>query len=119
MAPRYFLGLAHEQFPPEDLVRQAVEAERAGFDGICCSDHFQPWWEPGHAGHAWVWLGAAGHATERGHLGPPAPPPGARYHPAVIAQAVATLERLFPGRAFAGIGSGESLNETPVGGQWP
>jgi coenzyme F420-dependent glucose-6-phosphate dehydrogenase len=52
-------------------------------------------------------------------LGPAVTPPGARYHPALIAQALATLERLFPGRAFAGIGSGESLNESPVGGEWP
>ena len=117
--PRYFLGLAQEQFPPEDLLRQAVEAERAGFDGICCSDHFQPWWEPGHSGHAWVWLGAAGEATERVQLGPAVTPPGTRYHPALIAQSLATLERMYPGRAFAGIGSGESLNETPVGGEWP
>jgi coenzyme F420-dependent glucose-6-phosphate dehydrogenase len=116
---RYFLGLAHEQFPPEDLLRQAVEAERAGFDGISCSDHFQPWWIPGHSGHAWVWLGAAGQATERVQVGTAVTPPGRRYHPALIAQAFATLERLCPGRAFAGIGSGESLNETPVGGEWP
>jgi coenzyme F420-dependent glucose-6-phosphate dehydrogenase len=116
---RYFLGLAHEQFPPEDVLRQAVEAERAGFDGISCSDHFQPWWIPGHSGHAWVWLGAASQATERVQLGTAVTPPGRRYHPALIAQAFATLERLSPGRAFAGIGSGESLNETPVGGEWP
>jgi coenzyme F420-dependent glucose-6-phosphate dehydrogenase len=116
---RYFIGLAHEQFPPEDVLRQAVEAERAGFDGICCSDHFQPWWIPGHSAHAWVWLGAAAQATERVNVGTAVTPPGRRYHPALIAQAFATLERLCPGRAFAGIGSGESLNETPVGGEWP
>ncbi len=67
--PRYFHFCAHEQFPPDDLLRQAVEAERAGFDGIGCSDHLQPWWEPGESGHAWVWLGAAGHATKQVPLG--------------------------------------------------
>jgi coenzyme F420-dependent glucose-6-phosphate dehydrogenase len=61
--PRYFHFCAQEQFPPDDLLRQAVEAERAGFDGIGCSDHLQPWWEPGESGHAWVWLGAAAQAT--------------------------------------------------------
>jgi coenzyme F420-dependent glucose-6-phosphate dehydrogenase len=116
---RYFFACGHEQFPPDDLLKQAVEAEQAGFDGIACSDHFQPWWEPGESGHAWVWLGAAGQATSRVPLGTAVTPAGARYHPAVIAQMVTTLERLNPGRAFLGVGSGESLNESPVGMDWP
>ena len=116
---RYFLGLAHEQFPPEDLLRQAIEGERAGFEGIACSDHLQPWWEPGESGHAWVWLGAAGQATEKIALGSAVTPPGPRHHPVLIAQAWATLERLFPGRPFLGIGSGESLNESPLAAIWP
>jgi coenzyme F420-dependent glucose-6-phosphate dehydrogenase len=112
-------GCAHEQFTPEGLLEQAVEAERAGFDAICCSDHLQPWWEPGEAAHAWVWLGAAGQATERAAIGTAVTPPGPRYHPVLIAQAWMTLERLFPGRPFLGIGSGESLNESPLGSRWP
>jgi alkanesulfonate monooxygenase SsuD/methylene tetrahydromethanopterin reductase-like flavin-dependent oxidoreductase (luciferase family) len=67
--PRLFYLCAQEQFPPEDCLRQAVAAERAGFDGVGCSDHLQPWWEPGESGHAWVWLGAAGQATARVALG--------------------------------------------------
>ena len=116
---RYWLGLAQEQFPPEDLLQQAVEGERAGFEGIACSDHLQPWWEPGESGHAWVWLGAAGQATESVALGTAVTPPGPRHHPVLIAQAWATLERLFPGRPFLGIGSGESLNESPLAAIWP
>jgi coenzyme F420-dependent glucose-6-phosphate dehydrogenase len=116
---RYWLGLAHEQFPPEDLLLQAREGERAGFEGIACSDHLQPWWEPGESGNAWVWLGAAGQATESVALGTAVTPPGPRYHPVLIAQAWATLERLFPGRPFLGIGSGESLNESPLAAIWP
>ena len=116
---RYFYGAAHEQFPPEDLLKQAIEAERAGFDGVACSDHLQPWWEPGESGHAWVWLGAAGQATDGLALGTAVTPPGPRYHPVLIAQAWATLERLFPGRSFLGIGSGESLNESPLAAIWP
>lgn len=116
---RLIYGAAHEQFPPEDLLQQAVEAERAGFDGIACSDHLQPWWEPGESGHAWVWLGAAGQATERLALGTAVTPPGPRHHPVLIAQAWATLERMFPGRPFLGIGSGESLNESPLAAIWP
>src|SRR4051794_41610923 len=115
----YFFACAHEQFPPDDLLQQAVEAERAGFDGIACSDHFQPWWESGESGHAWVWLGAVGQATQRVPLGTAVTPAGARYHPAVIAQMITTLEILTPGRAFLGVGSGESLNESPVGMDWP
>jgi coenzyme F420-dependent glucose-6-phosphate dehydrogenase len=121
---RYILSLAHERFAPEELLAQAVEAERAGFDGIACSDHFQPWWEdgepaPAHSGHAWVWLGAAGQATEAVALGTAVTGVVHRYHPAVVAQAVATLERLCPGRAFLGVGSGEALNEVPCGMDWP
>jgi coenzyme F420-dependent glucose-6-phosphate dehydrogenase len=116
---RYWLGLAHEQFPPEDLLQQAREGERAGFEGIACSDHLQPWWEPGESGQAWIWLGAAGQATDEVALGTAVTPPGPRYHPVLIAQAWATLERLFPGRPFLGIGSGESLNESPLAAIWP
>jgi coenzyme F420-dependent glucose-6-phosphate dehydrogenase len=116
---RYFHFCGHEQFPPDDLLRQAVEAEDAGFDGICCSDHLQPWWEPGESGHAWVWLGAAAQATREAPIGTGVTPPGPRYHPAVIAQAWATLEQMYPGRPFLGFGSGESLNESPLGADWP
>jgi len=116
---RFFHFCSHEQFPPEALLDQAVAAERAGFDGITCSDHLQPWWEGGESGHAWVWLGAAGTATDRVPLGTGVTPPGPRFHPVLIAQAWATLDRMFPGRAYLGIGSGESLNESPLGADWP
>jgi len=116
---RFFHFCSHEQFPPQDLLEQAIAAERAGFDGITCSDHLQPWWEGGESGHAWVWLGAAGQATDQVALGTGVTPPGPRYHPVLIAQAWATLELLFPGRPYLGIGSGESLNESPLGADWP
>ncbi|HEX8074643.1 MAG TPA: TIGR03557 family F420-dependent LLM class oxidoreductase [Thermoleophilaceae bacterium] len=117
--PEYFHFCAHEQFPPDDLLEQAVEAERAGFDGIGCSDHLQPWWEPGESGHAWVWMGAAAQATEKVPIGTGVTPPGPRYHPVLIAQAWATLEQMYPGRPYLGFGSGESLNESPLGADWP
>jgi coenzyme F420-dependent glucose-6-phosphate dehydrogenase len=116
---RYFYGPAFEQFPPEELLRQSVAAERAGFDGISCSDHLQPWWEGGESGATWPTLGAIGHATERVPLGTGVTPTAARYHPALIAQAWMTLERLNPGRMFLGVGSGEALNEVPIGDAWP
>jgi len=115
----YFFSAAHEQFSPSELLEQAVAAERAGFDGIGCSDHFQPWWEPGESAHAWVWLGAAAQATERVPLGTAVTAPIYRYHPALVAQAWATLEQMYPGRPFLGVGSGESLNESPLGMDWP
>ena len=116
---RYFYGASHEEFPPEALLRHVVAAERAGFDGIGCSDHLQPWWEPGESGHAWAWLGAAAQATEKVPFGTAVTPPGPRFHPALIAQAWMTFERMYPGRPYLGIGSGEALNEVPVGDDWP
>jgi coenzyme F420-dependent glucose-6-phosphate dehydrogenase len=116
---RYFLGCMHEQYHPQELLEQAVAGERAGFDGIACSDHFQPWWEPGHSGQAWIWLGAAAQATERVPVGPAVTVALQRYHPALVAQGFATLEAMYPGRVFVGLGSGESLNESPLGLDWP
>jgi coenzyme F420-dependent glucose-6-phosphate dehydrogenase len=108
-----------EQFTPTDVVRQAVGAERAGFDALNVSDHFQPWWEPGESGHAWVTLGAIGQATERIPIGTGVTAAVFRHNPAVTAQAFMTLEQLNPGRAYLGVGSGEALNEVPCGMEWP
>jgi coenzyme F420-dependent glucose-6-phosphate dehydrogenase len=116
---RYWTQLPTEQFPPSELVRHAQAAERAEFDAVNVSDHFQPWWEPGESGQAWTLLGAIGQATERVGVGTGVTAPVYRYNPAVVAQFAATLEELFPGRAYLGIGSGESLNESPCGMDWP
>jgi coenzyme F420-dependent glucose-6-phosphate dehydrogenase len=116
---RYWVQLATEQFPPSELVDQAVEAERAGFDAVNVSDHYQPWWEPGHSGQAWTLLGAICNATERVGVGTGVTAPVYRYNPAVVAQFAATVEELAPGRGFLGIGSGEALNEVPCGMDWP
>ena len=116
---RYWTQLATEQFGPESLIEQAVAAERAGFDALNVSDHYQPWWEPGESPHAWVVLGAIGQATERIPIGTGVTAPVFRHNPAVVAQAFATLEAMLPGRAYLGIGSGESLNESPCGMDWP
>jgi coenzyme F420-dependent glucose-6-phosphate dehydrogenase len=116
---RYWVQLATEQFPPSGLVRQAVAAERAGFDAVNVSDHFQPWWEPGESAHAWALLGAIGTATKSAGLGTGVTAPVFRHNPATVAQFIATIEEMCPGRAFLGIGSGESLNESPCGMDWP
>src|SRR5213078_1995403 len=120
---RYMVALAHERFPPADLLQQAVEAEHAGFDGVCCSDHLAPWWSdetaPTSSGNAWVWLGAAANVTTRVALGTGVTALVHRYNPVVVAQQIATLELLAPGRAFLGVGSGEAMNEVPAGIDWP
>src|SRR5581483_6029856 len=109
---KYWAALAHERFQPDDLLKQAVEAEKAGFDGICCSDHLAPWWTaetaPTSSGNAWVWLGAAAQATSRPAIGSAVTALVHRYNPVVVAQQVATLEGLAPGRAFLGGGSGDA-----------
>lgn len=109
---------SHEQFPPDRLLRLAKTAEAAGFAACVSSDHFHPWSEKqGQSGFAWSWLGAALEATSMpiGVISSP----GQRYHPAVIAQASATLCLMYPGRFWLAIGSGELLNEKITGDAWP
>jgi coenzyme F420-dependent glucose-6-phosphate dehydrogenase len=116
----YGVGLAHERFGPDELLRQAVAADEAGFDIVACSDHLAPWWEdgdpaPANSGNAWVWLGAASQVTKEASIGPAVTALIHRYNPVVVAQQIATLEILAPGRTFLGVGSGEALNEIPAG----
>jgi len=110
-----------EQFGPSELVSFAVQAERLGFDDVAVSDHFQPWFhDGGHSPAVLPWLGTLGARTERVRMGTSVLTPTFRYHPAVVAQAFATLGCLFPRRVFLGVGTGESMNETPItGGDWP
>jgi coenzyme F420-dependent glucose-6-phosphate dehydrogenase len=120
--PRLTLGYkaSAEQFPPRRLLDLAVAAERAGFESVWTSDHFQPWRHTdGHAPNALVWLGAATQATSRVTLGTSVLTPSFRYNPAIVAQAFATLACLAPGRVILGVGTGESMNEVPVGIDWP
>jgi coenzyme F420-dependent glucose-6-phosphate dehydrogenase len=120
----YGIALGHERFGPRELLNQAVEAERAGFDLVCCSDHLAPWWDPAqgpaaHCANAWVWLGAVGQATSGVSIGPAVSAIVHRYNPVVMAQQAATLELMSPGRAFLAVGSGEAMNEVPAGLAWP
>jgi coenzyme F420-dependent glucose-6-phosphate dehydrogenase len=120
MALRLGYKASAEQFGPVELADYAVQAEQAGFDSVFVSDHFQPWrHDGGHAPAALPWLGAVGAKTEKIVMGTSVLTPTFRYHPAVIAQAFATLGLMFPGRVILGVGSGESLNEVALGLQWP
>ena len=114
----YFCG--HEQFQPEDLVRHAVLAEQAGFDAVMVSEHFHPWVDDvSAAGYAFSTLGAIAVATERVQMVTAVTTPLFRYHPAVVAQAAATIDRLSGGRFSLGVGTGENVNEGPLGYPFP
>src|SRR3990172_7219411 len=104
-----------EQFAPRELLDFSVEAERRGFDSVVVSDHFQPWRHTdGHAPYSFAWLAALGERTERVILGTSVVTPTFRYHPAIVAQAMATIGCMNPGRVMLGVGTGESMNEVPL-----
>jgi G6PDH family F420-dependent oxidoreductase len=114
----YFAG--HEQWQPEQLVRHAQLAEEAGFDMIVVSEHFHPWVDDASAaGFAYSTIGAMAQATERVEFTTGVTTPLFRFHPAVVAQAAATLDRLSGGRFRLGVGTGENINEGPLGYEFP
>jgi coenzyme F420-dependent glucose-6-phosphate dehydrogenase len=108
-----------EQYSPERLLEFAVAAEDAGFDCLSISDHFHPWSEAGPCSFPWTWLGAAAAMLKRMDIGTAVTCPILRYHPAIIAQAVATIDNMAQGRAYLGVGTGEALNEYSSVGAWP
>jgi len=119
-AVKFGYKASNEQFAPRELLSYGVLAEECGFDSVFVSDHLQPWrHEGGHAPFAMTWLAALGARTERVTIGTSVLTPTFRYHPAIVAQAFATLGCLFPGRVVLGMGSGESMNEVPLGLVWP
>ncbi len=118
---QYAIGyiLSTEQWPVDQLLEQALAAEAAGFDAVWSSDHFHPWQNnEGHAGQAWILLSAIGQRTKNIFFGTGVTCPTFRYRPAIVAEAFASLSRLYPGRVFLGTGTGEALNEQPSGGGW-
>ena len=115
---RFGYHASHEQFSPRALLDYAVLAEAAGFDCIMSSDHFHPWSErQGQSGFAWSWMGAAMQATTLpfGLI----TAPGYRYHPAIVAQAAATLCQMYEDRLWWALGSGQAINEAITGMVWP
>src|SRR5215210_2252041 len=109
---------SHEQISPSGLLAAMREAEAAGFRRAWCSDHFSPWSErQGQSGFAWSWLGDAMQATGLSYGVVNAP--GQRYHPAIVAQASASLQAMFPDRFWLALGTGEAANEHITGGGWP
>ncbi len=109
---------SHEQIPPGELLAAVRHAEQAGFAAAMSSDHFSPWSErQGESGFAWSFLGAALEATSLPFGVVNAP--GQRYHPAIVAQAAASLCQMFPGRLWVALGTGEASNEHITGERWP
>ena len=112
--------LAHEQFPVHELVELGNQAASGGFHLLATSDHLQPWQaNEGHSGQAWVTLGALSSQVSRTWMGTTVTCPILRYSPAVVAEALASMSHLAPGRIFLGVGSGEALNEEAATGAWP
>ncbi|MFO7299519.1 MAG: TIGR03557 family F420-dependent LLM class oxidoreductase [Actinomycetes bacterium] len=118
--PKFAWLCSHESYQPEVLVDQAVAAENLGFDVVLGSDHFHPWVDDNSsAGFVWSWLGAVAARTERVELATSVTCPLFHYHPGLIAQAAATTDRLSGGRFILGVGTGENINEGPLGFPFP
>jgi coenzyme F420-dependent glucose-6-phosphate dehydrogenase len=108
-----------EQFHPTEAVELSAYAESKGFSGVMAADHFQPWVpQQGQSAFVWNVLTAIGERTT-GDMGPGVTAPTFRWHPAMVAQASATLAAMYPGRHWLGLGSGEALNEHITGQYWP
>jgi coenzyme F420-dependent glucose-6-phosphate dehydrogenase len=117
---RISIQAAHEQVNPKDLLSDVVTMDEKGIQRCWTSDHYMPWWDSGASGGAaWPWLGAALARTRNIVIGTGVTAPILRYHPAIVAQVFATLEYMFPGRVFLGVGRGEALNEVTSGHSWP
>jgi G6PDH family F420-dependent oxidoreductase len=104
---------------PKKMLEETVRAERSGFDEIFYADHFHPWTVAGGTSFAWALIASAAERTSRVRIGTAVTCPMLRYHPAIVAQAFASLAATYEGRVFLGVGTGEALNEVPVGCGWP
>ncbi|GAA1915224.1 TIGR03557 family F420-dependent LLM class oxidoreductase [Nocardioides marmoribigeumensis] len=113
----YFLST--EEYTPAELVAQARAAEAAGFEKLWISDHFHPWNnEQGNSPLVWSVIGAISQVCDL-HVTTAVTCPTVRIHPAIVAQAAGTCAELLDGKFTLGVGTGEALNESIVGGPWP
>jgi coenzyme F420-dependent glucose-6-phosphate dehydrogenase len=111
---------SQEQYSMHDLIKFVIEAEIGGFNTCLTSDHFHPWWhDNGYGNFTWIWLAAAAERTKSMEFVTGVTAAVYRYNPAIIAQAFASLDVLYPGRIGLGVGTGEAMNEVPVGFDWP
>ena len=120
--PRNLVGYwaSQEQYSMHDLIKFVTEAERGGFNTCLTSDHFHPWWhDNGYGNFTWIWLAVAAERTKSMEFVTGVTAAVYRYNPAIIAQAFASLDVLYPDRIGLGVGTGEAMNEVPVGFDWP
>src|ERR671920_2256819 len=111
---------SQEQYAMQDLLRFVIEAEKYGFDSCLTSDHFHPWWhDNGYGNFTWIWIAAAAGRTKKMQFITGVTAAVFRNNPAIIAQAFASLDVLYAGRIGLGVGTGEAMNEVPVGFDWP
>jgi len=116
----YDVGPAGAWFEPHYTIELARKVEQAGFNAAWYGDHFLPWFHThAHSPQAWIWLTAAAAETKQVPVGSDITVPMFKYHPLIVAQAFATMERLFPGRVLLGVGTGEAINEAPFVNNWP
>lgn len=119
MQPHIGYAAMLERFHPNEILELAAVAETYGFRGVMAADHYQPWIPAqGHASFVWNVLSAIGQTTA-GDLGTGVTAPTFRWHPAMVAQASATLAAMYPDRHWLGVGSGEAINEHVVARYWP
>ena len=118
--PELGFAFSSEDHPPQELVRQAALAEEAGFTFAGISDHFHPWTsDQGESPFVWSTLGGIAQATSTLQVMTGVTCPTIRIHPAIVAQAAATVAAMMPGRFALGVGTGENLNEHVTGARWP
>lgn len=111
---------SQEQYSMQELIEFVQEAEKGGFETTLTSDHFHPWSHTnGHGNFTWVWISAVAERTKKMKLITGVTAGVYRYNPGIIAQAFASLDVLYPGRIGLGVGSGEAMNEVPLGFDWP
>ena len=111
---------SQEQYSMQNLLEFVSQAERGGFTSVLTSDHFHPWWhDNGFGNFTWVWLGVAAERTKKMKFTTGVTAAVYRYNPGIIAQAFASLDVLYPGRIGLGVGTGEAMNEVPLGFDWP
>jgi coenzyme F420-dependent glucose-6-phosphate dehydrogenase len=119
LGPRFGFHPLADFAPPDRVLGEAVAAEKAGFDGIFIPDHFHPWSVTEGTPFAWTLLASIAERTSKSPVGTAVTCPMLRYNPAIVAQAFATLGAIYEGRIFLAVGTGEALNEVPVGCEWP
>ena len=109
-----------DAWTPTGCLQQAIAAEKIGFDSLWVEDHLIAMPGGTECNFAWTVMSSALQATKRVPFFTGVTAPIMRYHPAIVAQAFATMGAMYPGRVGIGVGTAEPPNEMAVyGGEWP